>query len=58
MHNNLQRERPNTENAEARYSVVFKYLAFLCFNANFQIYLHVLLGDQLQNCKCKKVICD
>lgn len=50
--------RPNTENAKARYSVVFKYIVFLCFGTCFQIYLRILLGDQLQRCKSKKVICD
>lgn len=59
VHNNLQRIRTNTdEKADARYSVVFKYIAFLCFSANFQTYLHILLWDQLQSFKCEKVICD
>lgn len=59
IHNNLQRSRPNIdEKAHARYSVVFKYTVSLCFCTNFQIYLHIVLWDQLQICKCEKVICD
>lgn len=52
MHN-LQRRRPNTEKVEARYSVVFTYIALLCFINNFQFLLNILLGDQLQSCKSK-----